>query len=630
MENMEKLKELVFAGAAKRWGEVTPEIAERLNFELSVFERCDAVDYMLMCADVVEAISNAGGYIGPGRGCCVASAVCYSIGVSNVDPIKYELLFERFMRPERIMSPSVCIDTDYLGDRVARELLETKYGAVLEPDKRKEIAWPNNYRVGEYGWIGVTGTPEVERIKETLSLINENREGGFGFDDLADDDWRTLKLFWKGETDGIPYFDSPNMKRVLMKALGPRFRDLVALFALSKPGLADYREKYLSARLQGGRYAHPLLKNVLAETYGVLIYQEQLMLVARLLAGFTRAEADKFRIGFAKRLGDVIEMLEPKFVAGCLANPEFRVGEYVDEKKAAECARALWDEYYHVGAFCWQKAHCVAWTMVSYQLAYLKAHHFSEWTYGMEKTALRGPVMLKDEKNGPLMGLHDIELAIEDGCRVTLLMRHAERPPLDPSDTSFGERLSITDLGWSQARRFGTMLAGVVDPREVSFFASGTFRTIQTARGVGEGLFTEEEEKTAPAVLVREFLGSDSPYFGSAEDRLQLIGRGNYLARLNDYYKTGEQFGYRPLKGATERMLEELRGLHGASNGVVVAVTHDVNVASFLAGVGVYHAYTMELWPYYMDAAVVIESPYGEIKCGVLRWDRSLDGTDIK
>ena len=384
-EKSGELMSLVMEGAKKRWGEVPGEIAERLGFEMDVFERCKSVDYMLMCAEVVKAIESAGGYIGPGRGQCVGSAVCYALGVTNVDPIEYGLLFERFMRPDRIMSPSVCIDTDSVGETVARKLLVEKYGASEGTASRKEIAWPCDFKLNECSYIAVTGTPEVERIKTTLGLFKER---GVGVPDLAalrDDDWETLKLFWRGETDGIPFFDSPNMKRVLTGALGPRFKDLVALFALSKPGLTDYREKFLSARMQGGKYEHPLLKSVLAETYGVLIYQEQLMLAVRKLAGFSRCESDNLRVALSKRLQEKLEKFELKFIEGCLANADFRVGDFAEEAKARECVKSLWSELYHVGAFAWQKAHCVAWTTVAYQLAYLKVHYPAEWAYALNK-----------------------------------------------------------------------------------------------------------------------------------------------------------------------------------------------------------------------------------------------------
>ena len=629
MGQKSELKALVMAGAKKRWGEFPVSTLERLNFEIETFAKSNALGYMLMCADIVKAIKDAGGYIGPGRGPAVGSAVCYALGVTNVDPIEYDLLFDRFMRPDRIMMPQVLIDTDGIGERAGKKLLFEKYGPVEETSFRTEIAWPCTYKLPDDSYFGITAMPEVEMIKTTLDLVRERGEEMFDLASLRDDEWETLKLFWRGETDGIPFFDSPNMKRALIGALGPRFKDLVALFALSKPGLDDYREKFLSARMQGGKYAHPLLKDVLAETYGVLIYQEQLMLAVRKLAGFTRFEADMLRVGFGRRKLDVVERMEPKFIEGCLANPEFRTGEYADESKARECAKLLWNEFFHAGAVLWQKAHCVAWTTLAYQLAYLKVHYPSEWTYALNKCKRKQLTVLDNGKRGNAMTFHDIEMAVEDGCRVTILIRHAERPPLDPSDTSFGERLSITDRGWSQARRFGMLLSSAVDPKAVSLYASGTFRTIQTARGIGEGLFEEAEERTIPPVEIWEFLGSDSPYFGSAEDRLELIGRGNYLASLNDYFRTGEQFGYRPLGLATGQMLDGLRSLYGNAKGVTVAVTHDINVASFMAGTWLCREFTPELWPSYMDAVVITESPHGEIKYGVMRYDTSHDGIDL-
>ena len=227
------------------------------------------------------------------------------------------------------------------------------------------------------------------------------------------------------------------------------------------------------------------------------------------------------------------------------------------------------------------------------------------------------------------MELSDIKDALADGCKVTLLVRHAERPPLDPTDKTFGASLPLTERGWTAGRIFGGMLSHTVNPESVALYASGTFRTIQTACAMAIGL--DEPAKgqiMEKKVRLSECLGGESPFFGSAEERWALIGEGRYHDRMNDYFRCGQMRGYRPLKQATDEMELALDTLHG-NDGLVVAVTHDINIAAFLAGRGVVQSFTEETWPGYLDAAVVVKRPDGHAEYGLLRWDKSLEGMDI-
>lgn len=227
------------------------------------------------------------------------------------------------------------------------------------------------------------------------------------------------------------------------------------------------------------------------------------------------------------------------------------------------------------------------------------------------------------------MELFDIKDALADGCNVTLLVRHAERPPLDPKDKSFGASLPLTERGWSTARQFGGMLSYAVRPRSVAFYASGTFRTVQTACAMAIGL---DEPKSGDfvekKVRLSEVLGSASPFFGSTDERWALIGEGKYHDRVNEYFRCGHMRGYRPLRQAAHELELALEGLHGDDK-LVVAVTHDINVAAFLAGRGVMSSFTEETWPDYLDAAVVVRRPDGHVEYGVLRWHKELEGMDI-
>ena len=219
------------------------------------------------------------------------------------------------------------------------------------------------------------------------------------------------------------------------------------------------------------------------------------------------------------------------------------------------------------------------------------------------------------------MPLVEMKDTLDNGGRVTLLIRHAERPPLDPGDLTFGASLSLTENGWRWARYFGLMLANNLLPKSVAFYASETFRTLQTACAmamgldlVGTGQSIERKVRLAP------FLGSESPFFGSVEKRMALAAEGNYHDRLNDYFHSGKQHGFKSLKRAAKRMERRLDDLHEKEWPLVVAVTHDINVAAFLAARGVVDSFSDETWPDYLDAAVMIKRGKSEAKYVYFRW----------
>lgn len=206
--------------------------------------------------------------------------------------------------------------------------------------------------------------------------------------------------------------------------------------------------------------------------------------------------------------------------------------------------------------------------------------------------------------------LLEMKEALDSGGRVTILIRHAERPPLDPNDKTFGASLSLTENGWRWAQNFGLMLANNLIPKAVAFYASETFRTLQTACAMAMGLdLVSTGQSIERKVRFADFLGSESPFFGSVEQRMALAAEGNYHDRLNEYFHTGKQRGFKSLKRAAKRMERCLDRLHEKEWPLVVAVTHDINIAAFLAARGVVDSFSEETWPDYLDAAVTI-------KCG--------------
>ena len=228
------------------------------------------------------------------------------------------------------------------------------------------------------------------------------------------------------------------------------------------------------------------------------------------------------------------------------------------------------------------------------------------------------------------MNLCDVKAAIDKGCQVTILIRHAERPPLEEGDATFGASLALTERGWRMARQFGALLANTACPKSVAFYASGTFRTIQTACGMAMGLDAARPENSIERkIALAEFLGSSSPFFGASKERMALIAEGRYHERLNEYFRSGKMRGYKPLGRATGSMEARLHALHRPGGDLVVAVTHDINVAAFLAGRGVVTSFTEETWPDYMDAAVVVEGPGRRREYGFMRWDKDMEGIDL-
>ena len=223
------------------------------------------------------------------------------------------------------------------------------------------------------------------------------------------------------------------------------------------------------------------------------------------------------------------------------------------------------------------------------------------------------------------MDISMLEETIKDGGRAVLLLRHAERPPLDPGDTTFGIDLPITGHGRETAKRYGQMLSGIVDPQSLRAYASETLRTRQTANCIWDGFLGSDADSQEVVTLLPE-LGGESPFFGSLDERMALIAECRYLERLNEYFRNGVQLGYKPLEAATAKMEECFCRLWDDGAQLVVAVTHDINVASFLAGRGVEKEFDRRSWPHYLDAAVVVRKADGEMRYGCLRNEPSSDG----
>lgn len=489
------LASLAYEGMKKRWGDPTPsEIVARIDFELHVIKMMGFPGYFLIVHDYVEAARRMGVWVGPARGSATGSAVAYALGITSVDPIKYRLLFERFLSPDRISMPDIDIDFEDKGRMKVLRYITEKYGRehvarivtfgqmaprsaikdvarVLEYPIRKanELAglvpeesrmtfrralngsakFRQVYESGEsvqkkilhlaeklegcvrHPSVHACGivisrkplsetlpvmqvgarareSDEVELItqydgnfvepvglvkfdilglttlaihKGCVKLIRERKGEGVDLDNIPYDEPETMAVFARGDTEHVFQFESSGMKRWL-RALKPKcLDDLVAMNALYRPGPMACISTFV--RRKNGEepvaYDHPLMEEELRETYGVTIYQEQIMMLSRKLAGFTRGESDKLRKAMGKKRLDIMEEMKVKFVEGCLANPEFRVGRWKDEHEARRLIDKIWDDWYAFSSYAFNKSHAVAYAWLAYQTAYLKAHYPEEF-----------------------------------------------------------------------------------------------------------------------------------------------------------------------------------------------------------------------------------------------------------
>jgi DNA polymerase-3 subunit alpha len=223
----------------------------------------------------------------------------------------------------------------------------------------------------------ILGLKTLSIHKRCVNLIKERKGQVVDLDKIPNDELETLEVFARGDTEHIFQFESAGMKRWL-KALKPKcFDDLVAMNALYRPGPIAYLSTFV--RRKNGEesvaYDHPLMEEELRETYGITIYQEQIMILSRKLAGFTRSESDKLRKAMGKKQLAVMEEMKGKFVEGCLTNQEFRVDKGKDGGEARRLIDKIWDDWRAFSSYAFNKSHAVAYAWLAYQSAYLKAHY---------------------------------------------------------------------------------------------------------------------------------------------------------------------------------------------------------------------------------------------------------------
>ena len=477
------LEHLARQGVRKHYGEEpAPEVEERLQHELAVIRSLGFSGYFLIVWDFVKYAKEQGIKVGPGRGSAAGSLVAYTLGITTIDPLKYSLLFERFLNAERIALPDIDIDfshfrraevIDYVADKYGRDRvspivtfsrLKAK-AAVKDVGRVKEVPYarmdlltkmipddPNmtidlaleqsgelrdaydtdpevreiidtalslegmvrhasvhaagvviaadaidsyaplsvQQKAGESSNVITTQYDmyDVERLGllkvdmlglKTQSLLElavkmiKKRHGiDLDIDELPMDDLQTFKLIQQGMTVGTFQLASPGMRALMRDMVPSRFEDIIALIALFRPGPLKQNMHKTFVEQKHGRqkvtYPHESLKEILHETYGVIVYQEQAMQVARKMAGYTGLEADELRKAIGKKKADLMAQHREKFISGAIANE-------VDQATATR----VFDLIETFGGYGFNKSHSTAYALVSYQTAYLKAHYPPEY-----------------------------------------------------------------------------------------------------------------------------------------------------------------------------------------------------------------------------------------------------------
>ena len=486
------LRYLTYEGAKIRWGEELDEnTIERLDFELSIIEKTGYPGYFLIVWDFILEARKMGVSVGPGRGSAAGSAVAYCLWITNIDPIKYDLLFERFLNPDRVSLPDIDIDFDDEGRQRVIDFVIEKYGAsqvaqiitygtmaakssirdtaraldlpLFEADKiaklipglklqnifgedAKSQSKVKGLKSEEYEMVmelrriadgddleaqtinqaralegsvrntgihacGVIITPSpitelvpvatakdsdmyvtqfdnsvvesagllkmdflglktLTLIKDTVKIVKARHGIELIPDEFPLDDQKTYELFQRGETIGVFQYESPGMQKH-MKSLKPTtFADLIAMNALYRPGPMEYIPSFINRKHGTEEITYDLPENeeYLKETYGITVYQEQVMLLSQKLANFTKGEADMLRKAMGKKIFALLEKLKPKFINGGMENGH---PEKVLEK--------IWKDWEAFAAYAFNKSHSTCYAYIAYQTAYLKAHYPAEY-----------------------------------------------------------------------------------------------------------------------------------------------------------------------------------------------------------------------------------------------------------
>src|SRR3972149_5867477 len=341
---------------------------DRLEKELKVIKGMGFPGYFLIVMDFIDYAKGRDIPVGPGRGSAAGSLVAYSLGITNLDPIKYNLLFERFLNPDRISLPDIDIDFCFeKRDEVIRYVTE-KYG----PDNVTQIITFGQMKaracIRDVEKIGLVkfdflGLKTLTVVDRTLSLVKENKGVDLDMDALPQDDRKTFELVASGNTNGILQLESSGMKELLKKLKPSTFEDMIAAVALYRPGplqsgMVDDFIKRKNKEVDA-RHDLPQLRDILDNTYGVIVYQEQVMEISKVLAGFTPGDADILRKAMGKKLPEEMVIQRTKFLDGSKKNK-------VEQKKAEK----IFDLMAKFAGYGFNKSHRAPYGLIAFHTAY--------------------------------------------------------------------------------------------------------------------------------------------------------------------------------------------------------------------------------------------------------------------
>ena len=524
------LTHLTMSRVPARYGnEIDEVLKERIDFELNTVKLMGFPGYFLIVQDLIAAAREMGVSVGPGRGSAAGSVVAYCLGITDIDPIKYDLLFERFLNPDRISLPDIDIDFDDDGRGKVLKWISDKYGkekvahiitygtmaakmaikdvarveklplseanrlAKLVPDKipdqkltlKNAIAYvpelkkaatgndpklqntlkyaqklEGNVRntsmhacgiiigqqdisdivpvsttddkdsdekdakvittqyegsvIEETGLIkmDLLGLRNLSIIKEAIENIEQTNGISININQINLDDKKTYELFCQGKTTGIFQFESPGMQKYLKDLQPSKFEDLIAMNALYRPGPMDYIPLFIARKHGREKIAYdiPVMERYLKDTYGVTVYQEQVMLLSRLLADFTRGESDTLRKAMGKKMIDQMNKLKEKFIEG---------GESNGHPK--QILEKIWKDWERFASYAFNKSHATCYSWIAYQTAYLKANYPSEYM---------AAVLSRNRSN-----IKDVTKAIDE-CKMTGIQ--VLGPDINESTLKFG------------------------------------------------------------------------------------------------------------------------------------------------------------------------------------------------
>ncbi len=473
----EYLRHLTYEGAKNRYPVLTAEITDRIDFELTTIKKMGYPGYFLIVQDFLRAAREMGVSVGPGRGSAAGSVVAYCTRITDVDPMRFDLLFERFLNPDRVSMPDIDIDFDEDGrDKVLKWVVE-KYGhdkvaqvitfgtmaakgairdvgrvqrlpldevnklakmvparpgitlkdAYEEVPELKAARSSSNQLVSEtlryadslegsvrqtgihacgiiisrddlMEYIPVTTSKEsdllvtqydgtyIEKvgmlkmdflglktlaiIKDAVKNIRESKGIEIDPENLPLDDPETYELFSQGRTTGVFQFESDGMKKYLRELKPNKIEDLIAMNALYRPGPMDYIPSFIARKHGRERitYDIPVMEKYLKDTYGITVYQEQVMLLSQELAGFTKGQADSLRKAMGKKIEAMMNDLRPKFFDGCKANGH-----------DPAIVNKIWKDWEAFANYAFNKSHSTCYAYVAYRMAWLKAHYPAEF-----------------------------------------------------------------------------------------------------------------------------------------------------------------------------------------------------------------------------------------------------------